>query len=452
MMNENNVKLHINTDVVIVGTGVGGLFTALNLPDDMQILMITKSELENSDSFLAQGGICVLKNEDDYDSYFEDTMCAGHYENRRESVDIMIRSSREIIDDLIGYGVDFERDENGNLLFTREGAHSTSRILFHKDITGKEITSKLLAQVKNLSNVTILENTEMLDIIEKNNRCLGVVCRVTEGDEPYLITVSAKDTVWACGGIGGLYTHSTNFPHLTGDALALSLSHNIRLENIDYIQIHPTTLYSEKKGRRFLISESVRGEGAVLLNKAGRRFVDELLPRDVVARAIYEQMEKDNSPCVYLSLAGIDKQTILTHFPNIYSRCMEEGIDITKENIPVVPAQHYFMGGVYVDSNSKTTMEQLYAVGEASCNGVHGANRLASNSLLESLVFAKRAAKHIVQNFDNAESDFQFAEKVSLEKYSDYDKLKKHYRDEIFKEIEKEKKLHEQYNNEVKCR
>lgn len=451
-MNENNVKLHINADVVIAGTGVGGLFTALNLPSDKQIVMITKSDLENSDSFLAQGGICVLKNEDDYDSYFEDTMCAGHYENRRESVDIMIRSSQDIINDLIGYGVDFERDENGSLLFTREGAHSTSRILFHKDVTGKEITSKLLERVKKLPNVTIFENMEMLDIIEDNNSCTGIICRKTKESGAQFIIISAKDTVWACGGIGGLYTNSTNFPHLTGDALALSLRHNIKLENIDYIQIHPTTLYSEKPGRRFLISESVRGEGAVLLNKAGERFVDELLPRDVVAQAIYDQMEKDGSPCVYLSLEAIDKQTILTHFPNIYRRCMEEGIDITKESIPVVPAQHYFMGGVYVDSNSKTTMEHLYAVGEASCNGVHGANRLASNSLLESLVFAKRAARHIQENFTDIQTDTGFIKEVSLDKYDDYDRLKKQYRDEIFKEIEREKKLHGQYNNEVKCR
>lgn len=232
-MNENKVKLHINTDIVIVGTGVGGLFTALNLPRDKQIVMITKADLESSDSFLAQGGICVLKNEDDYDSYFEDTMRAGHYENRKESVDIMIRSSREIIDDLIGYGVDFERDDNGHLRFTREGAHSTPRILFHEDITGKEITSKLLAQVQKLPNVTILENTEMVDIVEQDNVCYGIVCRVSKEAMPHLITISAKDTVWACGGIGGLYTHSTNFPHLTGDALALSLRHHIELENID---------------------------------------------------------------------------------------------------------------------------------------------------------------------------------------------------------------------------
>ena len=451
-MKYNKMELHNSADTVIVGTGVSGLFAALNLPRDKQIIMITKSDIESSDSFLAQGGICVLKSEDDYESYFEDTLCAGHYENRRESVDIMIRSSQEIIKELIGYGVDFEKDSEGNLIYTREGAHSTSRILFHEDVTGKEITSKLLKAVKQLDNVTILENTAMLDIVERDNVCYGIVCRMNKGEENRLITIAANTTIWACGGIGGLYTHSTNFRHLTGDALALALEHNIELENIDYIQIHPTTLYSEKQGRRFLISESVRGEGAVLLNRDGERFVDELLPRDVVAQAIYEQMEKDKLPYVRLSLKNIDEQTIRSHFPNIYRYCLEEGYDITKEPIPVVPAQHYFMGGVHVDRDSKTTMDQLYAVGETSCNGVHGANRLASNSLLESLVFAKRAAKKITAEFADTKSDRELVEAVNMDRYVQYDELADTYKNEIFKEIEREKKLHEQYINEVKCR
>lgn len=451
-MKYNKMELHNSADTVIVGTGVSGLFAALNLPRDKQIIMITKSDIESSDSFLAQGGICVLKSEDDYESYFEDTLCAGHYENRRESVDIMIRSSQEIIKELIGYGVDFEKDSEGNLIYTREGAHSTSRILFHEDVTGKEITSKLLKAVKQLDNVTILENTAMLDIVERDNVCYGIVCRMNKGEENRLITIAANTTIWACGGIGGLYTHSTNFRHLTGDALALALEHNIELENIDYIQIHPTTLYSEKQGRRFLISESVRGEGAVLLNRDGERFVDELLPRDVVAQAIYEQMEKDKLPYVRLSLKNIDEQTIMSHFPNIYRYCLEEGYDITKEPIPVVPAQHYFMGGVHVDRDSKTTMDQLYAVGETSCNGVHGANRLASNSLLESLVFAKRAAKKITAEFADTKSDRELVEAVNMDRYVQYDELADTYKNEIFKEIEREKKLHEQYINEVKCR
>ena len=383
-------------DAVIVGCGVAGCFAALHLPQEADILMITKADTEDSDSFLAQGGICVLKNESDYDAFYEDTMHAGHYENTPESVDIMIRSSRNVINQLIAWGVDFRRDENGELCYTKEGAHSTNRILFHDDVTGKEITSKLLAQVKKLPNVTLLAHTEMCDILSGKNGCEGVLIRDEEGK---LVPVYARDVIWACGGIGGIYDNSTNFPHLTGDALEVAKKHHIRLEHLDYVQIHPTTLYSEKPGRRFLISESVRGEGALLYNKNMERFVDELLPRDVVTKAIREQMEKDGTNFVWLSMAPIEKETILSHFPNIYEHCLEEGYDVTKECIPVVPAQHYFMGGIWVDKNSHTSMPQLFAVGETSCNGVHGANRLASNSLLESLVFAKRAANLIKEQW-----------------------------------------------------
>ena len=388
-------------DVVIVGSGVSGLFHALNLPEDKRILMLTKADLESSDSFLAQGGICVMRDETDYDSYFEDTMKAGHYENRKESVDIMIRSSREIIDDLVSYGVDFEK-KNGEFCYTREGAHSKPRILFHEDITGKEITSKLLAQVKKRANVEILEYTTMTDIIEEAGKCCGIYAAEQDGDQ---LKIEADYTIFASGGIGGLYEHSTNFPHLTGDALEVAKKHDIRLEHLDYVQIHPTTLYSEKPGRRFLISESVRGEGAVLYNKDKERFVNELLPRDVVTKAIREQMAKDGTKYVWLSMEHIPNEMILKHFPNIYEHCLEEGYDVTKECIPVVPAQHYFMGGIWVDRNSHTSMAHLFAVGETSCNGVHGANRLASNSLLESLVFAKRAANCITEEYARMEKE-----------------------------------------------
>lgn len=382
--------MNYETDIVIVGTGVSGLFCALNLPREKKILMITKSDCESSDSFLAQGGICVLHDDEDYDSFFEDTMRAGHYENRKESVDIMIRNSRKIIEDLVHYGVEFQK-ENGVFAYTKEGAHSKPRILFHKDITGQAITEKLLAQVRRLENVEILEYTTMTDLIVENGFCKGIfAANNTDFNTPF--EIRADDTVLASGGIGGNYKNSTNFPHLTGDAIRIAQKHGIRLEHLDYVQIHPTTLYSKEKGRRFLISESVRGEGALLYDKYGNRFVDELLPRDVVTKAIFKQMKKDQTEHVWLSLENIPTQEILQHFPNIYQHCLEHGYDITKEWIPVVPAQHYFMGGIWVDSTSHTSMPGLFAVGETSCNGVHGANRLASNSLLESLVFAKRAA------------------------------------------------------------
>ena len=359
--------MKLNADTVIVGSGVAGLFSALNLPREQDIILITKSDLESSDSFLAQGGICVLRDESDYDSYFEDTMKAGHYENRKESVDIMIRNSRDIINDLVKYGVEFEK-KDGEFAYTREGAHSRPRILFHEDVTGKEITSKLLAQVKKLENVKMYEYTEMTDVIIEDDKCVGIKAKNEKGT----YEIYAENTILASGGIGGTYQHSTNFPHLTGDAIEIAKKHGIRLEHLDYVQIHPTTLYSKKPGRRFLIS-------------------------DVVTKAIREEMEKEGTDHVWLSMEHIPKETILKHFPNIYEHCLEEGYDVTKECIPVVPAQHYFMGGIWVDSDSRTSMEHLYAVGETSCNGVPGANRLASNSLLESLVFAKRAATKITK-------------------------------------------------------
>ena len=398
-------------DVIIVGCGVAGCFAALQLPKEKEILMIAKSELEESDSYLAQGGICVQKDEQDYDSFYEDTMRAGHYENKPESVDIMIRSSREVIDELIAFGVEFNK-KDGALVYTKEGAHSTHRILYHDDVTGREITSKLLARVKERENITVMAHTTMIDILCHDNCCDGLLVQLEDGT---LQPVFAGNVMWACGGIGGVYENSTNFPQLTGDALALSLRHNIRLQNVDYVQIHPTTLFSRKKERRFLISESVRGEGAHLYDKDGNRFVDELLPRDVVSKEIHKQMEKDQTEHVWLSFLPIEDIDITVRFPNIYRKCLEEGYDITKEWIPVVPAQHYFMGGVQVDSNSHTSMEHLYAAGETSCNGVHGKNRLASNSLLESLVFAKKAALHIINEGDKNADRFVSQLTKSLE-------------------------------------
>ncbi len=381
-------------DLIIVGCGVAGCFSSLHIPQDKKILMITKSAMEESDSFLAQGGICVLRDDSDYNDFFEDTMRAGHYENRVESVDMMIRSSRDIINELISYGVEFTM-EDGEFRYTREGGHGKNRILYHDDVTGKEITSKLLDRVKERSNITLLEHTEMVDIMSKNNQCDGIVVRDIHGEH---FTIFSENVIWACGGIGGIYKDSTNFPHLTGDTIAIANKRDIKLQDVSYVQIHPTTLYSKKKERRFLISESVRGEGAYLYNKNGDRFVDELLPRDLLTAEIKKQMAKDDMEHVWLSMKPITEVDVEERFPNIYKKCMEEGYNVKEDNIPVVPSQHYFMGGVYVDRDARTSMEYLYCAGEACCNGVHGANRLASNSLLESLVFAKQAALHINQN------------------------------------------------------
>ena len=419
----------MKTDILIVGTGCSGLYCALNLPKDKKITMITKKKAEDSSSYLAQGGICVKRGEDDFDSFFEDTLKAGHYENDKKSVEIMINGSEDVIDDLIEIGVEFNSNSEGDLEYTKEGAHSKARILYHKDITGKEITSKLYEEVKRQKHIEIIENTTLLDVIAKDNKCLGVVVSKEDGS---IDTIEAEYTVLATGGIGGLYDRSTNYSHTTGDSIAIAIKHGIELKNLDYVQIHPTTFYTkEKTGRSFLISESVRGEGAILLNKNMERFVDELLPRDVVTKAIWKQMEIDGTEHVWEDLRPIPEEELKSHFPNIVEHCRQNGYDVFKEPIPVVPAQHYFMGGIKVNEMSKTSMEALYAVGETACNGVHGKNRLASNSLLESLVFAKRAAKDICANPRESsklpEIDFSIYE--DLDKFNE--KNKKLVLDEI---------------------
>ena len=424
----------MNTDILIVGCGVAGLYCALNLPKDKKVTIVTKNEAPKSDSFLAQGGICVLRDEQDYKAFFEDTMKAGHYENNPESVEIMIRSSQDVIEDLVSFGVQFEMDGE-NFQYTREGAHSKPRILFHEDETGKEITSHLLEAARSRANITLIENFTMVDLLCDNNICNGIIGHDAEGN---YISISADYTVLATGGIGGLFKHSTNYRHLTGDALALAIKYDIKLQHIDYIQIHPTTLYTQKNGREFLISESVRGEGAILLNSKGERFVNELLPRDVVANAIFDEMKKEGSEHVWLSMAPIPEEEIRTHFPNIYKHCLEEGYDVTKEPIPVVPSQHYFMGGIDVDRDSKTSMERLYAVGETACNGVHGRNRLASNSLLESLVFAKRSAEHITSTYESVSAPPEIF--IDPSKYDGYQEK---YKELVLSAIEKEKNSHE---------
>ncbi len=386
-------------DTLIVGAGVAGMNCALHLPKETQALVICKGGLKESDSFLAQGGICVLHDKGDEQSYFEDTMRAGHYENNPDTVRCMIRHSRETIDELIAYGVRFERTESGELAYTREGAHSRPRIVFHADCTGKEISSHLLRAVKKLPNVRLMPHTTMVDLLfdEGKTQCLGALVRDNGTGE--LTAVLAGNTVLATGGVGGLFRHSTNFRILTGDGVGVALEHGIAVDHPDYVQFHPTTLYTQRRGRSFLISESVRGEGAQLINAAGERFVDELLPRDVVTAAIRKEMRKEGSKFVRLDLRTVagGEETLLHHFPGIVERCREEGYDVLSEPIPVVPAQHYFMGGVRSDLSGRTTVPHLYAVGETCCNGVHGRNRLASNSLLEALIFARRAADDIAK-------------------------------------------------------
>lgn len=378
-----------NSDVVIIGSGVAGLVCALSFPSNYKIILITKKKLQDSNSYLAQGGISVCVDENDREEFIEDTLIAGHYMNDRKAVELLIDESQSAIKTLVEMGVKFTGDEKG-LFYTREGGHRKFRILYCEDQTGKHIMESLIEKILERDNIKIIEDCEFLDIIEKENNCLGVL--VKKGKK---FAIKSKFTVLATGGVGGIYKNTTNFSHIKGDGVAAAIRHNIELKDISYIQIHPTTFYTKENERKFLISESVRGEGATLLNQKLERFTDELKPRDKVSKAIFEEMKKDNSEYEWLDFRTI-KLNIKERFPNIYNHLIKNGINPLKDKVPIVPAQHYTMGGIKVDMNSKTSMKNLYAIGEVACTGVHGKNRLASNSLLESVVFAKRAVFSII--------------------------------------------------------
>ncbi|HAT4104592.1 TPA: L-aspartate oxidase [Clostridium perfringens] len=400
-------------DVLIVGSGVAGLYASLNLREDLEIIMVSKKSVNLCNSSLAQGGIAVARGKEDFQSFIEDTLKAGKYENNIDSVRVLVEESMDNINKLMDLGANFEKDESG-VLFTKEGAHEINRIVYHKDITGKHVEDILLENVKRRKNIKIIEDCEMVDIYHRGNRCIGALFNKDGQD----LSIYAKVVILATGGIGGLFKKSTNERIITGDSIGVAIRNNIEIKDLSYIQIHPTAFFSKKsEEKRFLISESVRGEGGKLINCNGERFVDELLPRDIVSKKIYEEMKKTNSNNVFLDVSFMEKSFLQNRFPNIYNKCLEEGIDISKEPIPVAPAQHYFMGGIKVDLNGKTSMENLYAFGETSCTGVHGANRLASNSLLEALVFSRRGALEINSYIDDLELIIEERECEDLDKY-----------------------------------
>ncbi|MBE6089569.1 MAG: L-aspartate oxidase [Clostridium beijerinckii] len=376
-------------DVLIIGSGVSGLYCGLNLRKDLNVLIVCKDKITCSNTYLAQGGISVAKGVEDIPLYIEDTLKAGRYKNDLEAVETLINESMVNIELLIEMGLAFDRNEDGSLNFTKEGAHSINRIVHTKDNTGESTAKILIDKVKKRENISVYENTHFVDIIEKENKCIGAML-IREDEQ---INVYAKAVVLATGGIGGLFNNSTNQRILTGDGIASAIRHDIELKDMDYIQIHPTAFYEEGENKKkFLISESLRGEGGILTNIKGERFINELLPRDVVSEAVYNQIKETEVPYVNLDIRFLGKDYIINRFSTISEECLKRGTDITKECIKVSPAQHFFMGGIKVDLDSKTSMKNLYAVGETSCTGVHGANRLASNSLLEGLVFSRRAA------------------------------------------------------------
>ncbi len=395
-------------DVLIIGSGLAGMTLALYLAEHCKIGLITKRDLLEGSSTYAQGGIAaVLDTGDSVEEHIRDTLIAGAGLCNPDTTRFIVEHSREAIEWLIDLGVPFTRDGSHQTGFhlTREGGHSHRRIIHAADATGAAVTSTLGQKIKAHPNITVLEDHIAIDLVtsrklgEEGNRCYGAYALDKQADE--VITIAARHTIIASGGAGKVYLYTTNPDTATGDGIAMGWRAGCRVGNMEFIQFHPTCLY-HPHSKSFLISEAVRGEGGILRLPDGTRFMPnhdpraELAPRDVVARAIDFEMKKHGLDCVHLDISYKPAHFIKEHFPNIYAHCLELGIDITQQPIPVVPAAHYTCGGLVTDLAGRTDVEGLYAVGEAACTGLHGANRLASNSLLECLVIGKAAAADIL--------------------------------------------------------
>ncbi len=395
--------MHKNYDAIVIGTGAGGLYTALNLDEKMNILVICKESQILSNSALAQGGIATVfdKDNDTFESHIQDSLVAGEHKNSLPALDILVKNGPDDVNKLIELGVDFDKDENGKIHLTLEGGHTRHRILHHKDSTGREIVEKLLIAVGDRKNIDIIDNSLVCNI-DKNDT--GFTVDVLDGKHHNYYT--ARFCVIATGGIGRVFEYTTNSKIATGDGITFAYNMGAKIKNIHLVQFHPTAFANEHTRECFLISEAVRGEGAYLLNHDHERFMHnyderlELAPRNVVSRAIMSEAKKTGSENFYLDIRHKGAEFIKKRFPMIYENLLKQGFDITTDIIPIFPCQHYLMGGIDVDTNSQTTIENLYAVGECSHTGVHGNNRLASNSLLEAIVFAHQAAKDINSKFD----------------------------------------------------
>lgn len=406
-----------NYDVIIAGSGTAGLYAAINLPSELSILLLSKRELMLCNSALAQGGVAGVYNspDDNIQLHQNDTMIAGGFKNNTETVHILVSEAAKDIENLIKLGVDFDRTADGELHRTLEGGHSRHRIFHHKDATGREIVSRLQEKVKSLPNVDILENTYLCGM-KKTSTGFSV----DTWKENIRKSYNCHFMIMATGGIGRVYEFTTNSAIATGDGITLAYELGADIKNLSLVQFHPTAFNNKHTRECFLISEAVRGEGAYLLNKNSERFMQnydnrlELAPRDVVSHAIILESRKLNSTDFYLDISRKDSEFLKNRFPMIYENLLKQGYDLTKDKIPVFPCQHYLMGGINVDSFARTKIDDLYAAGECSHTGVHGNNRLASNSLLEALVFSRRAAMDIAEKIKSHTSefeDYQFEEK-----------------------------------------
>ena len=403
-------------DFLVIGSGIAGLSYALKVAEHGKVLIVSKSKADDSATKYAQGGIAaVTYSPDTYEKHIQDTLIAGAGLCNEEIVRMTISESGERIKELIEWGTHFDKERDGSFRLGREGGHSENRILHHKDKTGKEIERALLNRVRKHPNIELWEKRFALDLITQHHlgktitkgmtgiKCYGAY--VLDPKKRKVLTILARTTMVATGGAGNVYRSTTNPPVSTGDGIAMVYRAKGLVENMEFIQFHPTSLYNPGEKPSFLISEALRGFGAILKNYKGESFMEKydprgsLAPRDIVARSIDREMKKNGTSHVYLDATFLDPDELINSFPGIYAKCLSIGIDIRKDMIPVVPAAHYLCGGVKVDKNSRTTIENLYCSGECSSTGLHGANRLASNSLLEAVVFSHRAAMDAIMNF-----------------------------------------------------
>ncbi|TPG71612.1 L-aspartate oxidase [Brevibacillus laterosporus] len=414
------------TDVIVVGCGIAGLYTALEASKRAKVVLISKKGLQDSNTRWAQGGIAAVTAQNDSPAlHRQDTMLAGAGICTYEAVDVLVHEGPQRLQELISYGTQFDKDSNGEYELTREGAHSERRILHAQgDATGAEIVRALAKKAAETANITLLEEHFAIDILTQQGECVGVLALKLDGE---MFVIRSHATILATGGAGQLYRYTTNPEIATGDGVAMAYRAGAEVKDMEFIQFHPTALcYPDAP--RFLISEAVRGEGAYLRNSFGERFMDkyhpqqELAPRDIVARAIVSEMEKTKSTFVYLDITHESEELIKHRFPTIYEFCLAYGLDMVADWIPVAPACHYMMGGVKTDLHGETNVPRLFACGEASCTGVHGANRLASNSLSEAIVFGHRIVERlrslppVMQSVSLSESSLYTGKSFNLKK------------------------------------
>ncbi|MBN2790190.1 MAG: L-aspartate oxidase [Candidatus Delongbacteria bacterium] len=398
-------------DYLVIGTGAAGLFFSINASKHGKVLLLSKNKIKDSNTYLAQGGIAsVEKPNDSFEDHIQDTLNAGDELCNLKAVEMIVREGPKVIDDLLDLGAKFSKETSkGFYSLHKEGGHSKSRVFHFKDTTGKELIRALTKSVKSNPNIEIMENAISIDLLTEHQKTAsseeskGITCYgayVLDIKTDKVLKILSRSTILATGGSGQVYQHTSNPLPATGDGIGMAYRAGATISNLEFFQFHPTTLYTGKSEESsFLISEAVRGFGGILKTASKKKFMHKyhelgsLAPRDVVARGIDAEMKKSGDSCVYIDITNFPAKKVISSFPNIYSKCLENGIDITKEMIPVVPAAHYQCGGIEADINGKTDIRGLFAIGEVAQNGVHGANRLASNSLLEALVFAKRSAK-----------------------------------------------------------